>query len=95
MNFHMEDCLLMLALHRKTLVVCDSCSEEVLIIMCYIHDGITDHHTLCGHEAVKMLLSKINLQVLSENDTAITTKKSKLSLILSQSDDQNMKPFSC
>jgi len=87
----------MLALHRKTLVICDSCSEEVLIIMCYIHDGITNHHTLCGHEAVKMvLLSKINLQILLENDMAITTKKSKLSLILSQSDDdQNMKPFSC
>jgi hypothetical protein len=50
----MEDCLLMLALHRKTLVIYDSCSEEVLIIMCYIHDGSTAHHTLCGHQGVKM-----------------------------------------
>jgi hypothetical protein len=53
-NFHMEDCLLMLASHGKRSVICDSCSEEVLIIMCYIHDGITDHRTLCDHQAVKM-----------------------------------------
>jgi len=36
----------------KMLIICDSCSEEVLILVCYIHDGITDHHTLCGHQAV-------------------------------------------
>jgi len=50
--FRMEDGLLMLVSDMKMLVICDSCSEEVLI-MCYIHDGITDH-TLCGHQAVKM-----------------------------------------
>ena len=38
----------------------------------------------------------MNLQIQSENDMAITTKKSKVSLTLSQSDDdQNMQPFSC
>jgi hypothetical protein len=38
----------------------------------------------------------MNLQILSENHMAFTTKKSKLSLILSQSDyNQNMQPFLC
>lgn len=41
-----------------------------------------------------MLQSTINLQILSENDTAITTKKYKLSIILSESNDRNMWPFS-
>jgi len=64
-NFHMEDCLLMLASHTKTLIIYDSCSEEVLIL------------------------------ILLENYMAITTKISKLSLLLSQFHyDQNMQPFS-
>jgi hypothetical protein len=90
----MEDCHLMLALHRKMLVVCDSCSEEVLIIVLHSWWYHWSSYTLWSWSCKDVLLSKINLQILSENDKAFTTKKSKLSLILSQSyDDQNMKPF--